>query len=178
MCLRSQQACAKASCWRDVDLDVGHIQVQHTLQQIPGRPPEIASTKTRLSRRKIALTTLGIEALRKHRARQLEERMKLGPAWTDWDLVFCNTVGNPLEGGHVLRRGLRPLLKQAALPPIRFHDLRHTAATLMLLQGVHPKIVSEMLGHANIAITLQRYSHVLPDMQKEATMAIDKLLGS
>jgi integrase len=133
--------------------------------------------KTRQSRRKIALTTTAIQALHKHRARQLQERVKLGPAWTDWDLVFCNTVGNPLDGAHVLRRGLRPLLKLAGLPPIRFHDLRHTAATLLLLQGVHPKIVSEMLGHANIAITLQRYSHVLPDMQKEATAALDRPLG-
>lgn len=164
--------------WRDVDLDAGHILVQHTLQQIPGRPPEITSAKTRQSRRKIALTSTAIEALRRHRALQVEEQLRVGPAWSDWDLVFCNTVGNPLDGGKVLYRGLRPLLKQAWLPAIRFHDLRHTAATLMLLQGVHPKIVSEMLGHANISITLQRYSHVLPDMQKEATMAMDKLLRS
>jgi hypothetical protein len=70
--------------------------VQHTLQQIPERPPEIASAKTSQSRRKIALTSKAIEALRRHRALQIEERMRIGPVWTDWDLVYCNTVGNPL----------------------------------------------------------------------------------
>jgi len=102
--------------WRDVDLDARHIDarhidarhidarhidarhihVQHTLQQIPERPPEIASAKTSQSRRKIALTSKAIEALRRHRALQIEERMRIGPVWTDWDLVYCNTVGNPL----------------------------------------------------------------------------------
>jgi integrase len=77
-------------------IDARHIHVQHTLQQIPERPPEIASAKTSQSRRKIALTSKAIEALRRHRALQIEERMRIGPVWTDWDLVYCNTVGNPL----------------------------------------------------------------------------------
>ena len=72
---------------------------------------------------------------------------------------------------------LGSLLDRAGLPPLRFHDLRHACATLLLLQGVHPKIVSEMLGHSSVAITLQAYSHVLPDMQKQATEAMDRLFG-
>ena len=77
----------------------------------------------------------------------------------------------------MVRHWFRPLLKKVGLPLIRFHDLRHTAATLLLLAGVHPKVVSEMLGHASIAITLDLYSHVLPDMQREATLAMERALN-
>lgn len=93
------------------------------------------------------------------------------------DLVFANVLGGPLLKSNVLYRSFKPLLRKAGLPPIRFHDLRHTAATLMLLQGVHPKVVSEMLGHASVSITLDLYSHVLPNMQKDATAALDRLLS-
>ena len=92
-------------------------------------------------------------------------------------LIFTNLTGGPLDGTHVLRHCFRPLLRAAKLPEIRFHDLRHTAATLLLGQGVHPKIVSEMLGHSTINIMLDRYAHVTPTMQKEATVAIDSLLA-
>jgi integrase len=163
--------------WRDVDLEAGHLQVHNTLQKLPGQPPVIAPVKTDYSRRKITLATTTVEALKAHRARQLPERLAMGPEWEDWELVFCTTIGTPLNGKNLLQRGLRPLLKRADLPPLRVHDLRHTCATLMLLQGVHPKIVSEMLGHSSVAITLQIYSHVLPDMQKQATEAMDRLFG-
>ncbi len=162
--------------WRDVDLEAGHVQVRNTLQKLPGQPPVIAPTKTDYSRRKITLAGTTVEALRAHRVRQNAERA-MGPAWEDWELVFSTTIGTPLSGKNVLQRGLRPLLKRADLPALRFHDLRHTCATLLLLQGVHPKIVSEMLGHSSVAITLQIYSHVLPDMQKQATEAMDRLFG-
>jgi integrase len=91
-------------------------------------------------------------------------------------LVFCNTIGGYIRASNFLPQMYRPILKCAGLPYIRMHDLRHTAATLMLLQGTHPKIVSEMLGHASVAITLSLYSHVLPDMQLAATTAMDKML--
>ena len=84
-------------------------------------------------------------------------------------------VGRPVEAGNFLRRHYRPLLKRLGFPPVRFHDLRHTAATLLLLQGIHPKIVSEMLGHASVSITLDLYSHVLPDMQRDAIEAMARL---
>jgi integrase len=82
-----------------------------------------------------------------------------------------------MEGSHFLRRKIAPVLKRAGLPHIRFHDLRHTAATLLLAQGIHPKIVSEMLGHSTDSMTLDTYSHVVPDMQRDATEAFDRLLG-
>ena len=101
--------------------------------------------------------------------RQAEARLALGPAWdTTYDLVFPNTIGKPMDGTNLLHYHFYRLLKRAELPHIRFHDLRHTAATLLLGRGVNPKIVSEMLGHASIGITLDIYSHVLPDMQQHA----------
>ena len=92
------------------------------------------------------------------------------------DLVFANEIGRPVEQGNLLCRSFWPLLSTAGLPRIRFHDLRHTAATLLLHQGVHPKVVSELLGHSSIGLTLGTYSHVLPDMQQQAVTAMDTLL--
>ena len=111
------------------------------------------------------------------RSRQAEKRLQLGSAWDNHDLVFPNEIGRPLEQGNLLRRSFWPLLKEANLPQIRFHDLRHTCATLLLRQDVHVKVVSELLGHASIKITLDIYSHVLPDMQEQAVRAMDNLLG-
>jgi integrase len=92
-------------------------------------------------------------------------------------MVFLDAVGGLMEGCYVLRHYFRPLLRRAGVPPIRFHDLRPTTATLMLTQGVHPKVVSEMLGHTTIGITVDIYSHVLPEMQREAATALDHLLS-
>jgi integrase len=117
------------------------------------------------------------ESLRKHRVRQLEERMQLGNAWDGLDLVFCDAIGQPLNGINVLRTDFHGLLRRAQLPRIRFHDLRHTAATLLLERGVNVKMVSEMLGHSSIAITLSLYGHVTPQMQQHAADTMDQVLG-
>lgn len=161
--------------WRDIDLDGAWLQVRATLQKVGGRFI-FTAPKTQRSRRRVALTAAAVEALKRHRARQEGERLALGPAWQNNDLVFPNAVGGPMEGRFVLRHYFRPLLKRWGLPPIRFHDLRHTTATLMLSQGIHPKVVSEMLGHTTIGITLDIYSHVLPEMQREAADTLDRLL--
>jgi integrase len=163
--------------WRDVDLDCHTAQVRATVQRL-GPSLAFSEPKSARSRRKVALPQLAVEALRRHRARQAEERLSLGPAWDDIDLVFPNSVGRPMEHSNLRIRSFQPLLMKAELPKIRLHDLRHTAATLLLLQGVHVKVVSEMLGHASIAITLDLYSHVLPDMQREATAAMDRLFSN
>lgn len=94
---------------------------------------------------------------------------------SDW--IFCDSNGGLLRRSNFLRRSYLPLLRAAGVPKIRFHDLRHTAATLLLLQGVHPKVVQERLGHATISITLDTYSHVLPSLQREAAEKLDALLG-
>jgi integrase len=163
--------------WHDIDLKGEKLQVCGSLQRAE-RGMIIDTPKTAHSRRKIALTSAAVEALRQHRARQLEERLALGEVWEEHDLVFPNTIGMPMDGINLLRREFLPLLVRAGLPRIRFHDLRHTAATLMLAQGVNVKVVSEMLGHADVAITLRIYAHVLPDMQASATAALDSLFGS
>ena len=125
----------------------------------------------------MSLTKAAVEALRRHRAAQAGERLALGAAWEDNDLVFANEIGRPMEVRNMMRRSFLPLLKRAGLPRIRFHDLRHTAATLLLGQGVHPKVVAEMLGHSRISTTLDLYSHVTPTMQRQAADAMDAVLG-
>jgi len=166
--------------WREVDLDAGVLQVRYTLQRTSGPPAGyiFSEPKTARSRRRIALAQGTVAALLAHRKRQLVERLSLGELWNEQDLVFPNTLGRPMEGGDFRKRLFYPLLRRAGLPPMRFHDLRHTAATLLLLSGINPKVVSETLGHASVAITLDIYSHVLPDMQQQAAAAMDAILGA
>lgn len=119
---------------------------------------------------------MAVEALRRHRLEQKKERLLMGPEYQDAGLVFCTVKGTPLEAQNVVNRHFKRLLEKADLPRVRFHDMRHTHASLLLQQGVHPKIVSERLGHSNIGITLDTYSHVLPGMQREAAAKLDALL--
>jgi len=161
--------------WRDLDLEARTVQVRATLQRTRDGFA-FTEPKTTSSRRQVALTRAAVDALRRHRARQLEERLA-AIAWEDNGLVFANEVGRPVEATNLLRRSFHPLLERAGLPHIRFHDLRHTAATLLLAQGMHPKIVAEMLGHSAIAVTLDLYSHVTPTMQRQAADAMDAILG-
>ena len=169
--------------WRDVDLDkleAGELQVRGTLVYVPGDGHHIGPPKTARSRRRIDLDPEAVAALRRHKARQAQERLAAGAVWAHGavapDLVFCNEIGGPLDAVGLLRNRFHPLLERAGLPRIRFHDLRHTAATLMLLQGINPKVVSERLGHASVAITLDRYSHVLPSMQRDAAKVLGRAL--
>ncbi len=92
--------------------------------------------------------------------------------------VFCDTKGGPIRKNNLIRRWFKPLLEKAGLPEIRFHDLRHTAATLLLTLGVHPKVVQERLGHSQISVTLDTYSHVLPSLQKQAASKLDAMFRS
>lgn len=105
-----------------------------------------------------------------------EERARLGEAWSNLDLVFPNTIGRPIDARSFQRRWWMKLVRKAGLPYIRFHDLRHTAATLLLARGVPVKAVSEMLGHANASITLNLYGHVLPHKQQQLTDVMDDIL--
>jgi integrase len=169
--------------WSDIDLHAelhgttSALHVRATLRFKNADTYFFEPPKTPKSRRRIGLGTTSVEALRQHRARQLEERLAAGAAWRDEDLVFCTPIGGALCGNHLSERDFRVLLARANLPRIRFHDLRHTCATLLLRRGVHPKVVSELLGHSTVTMTLDRYSHVLPDMQQAAMEAMDGLLG-
>jgi integrase len=163
--------------WADVDWEAGRVQVRHTLQWRKGGEWSLDEPKTGHSRRTIRLPATALQALRAHRARQAEQRLAVGPAWDDHDLVFCNALGRPIEPTNLLHRSFKRLLDRSKLSRIRFHDLRHTYATLALRSGVLVKVVSETLGHASIALTLDTYSHVLPDMQDDAATRMERLLG-
>ena len=114
---------------------------------------------------------------KRHRIRQNEARLAAGLAWSEQGWVFCNAVGKPIEVGNMIRRSFRPLLVKAGLPIMKFHELRHSAASLLLSMGVHPKIVQELLGHSTVSITLDIYSHALPSLQEEAINRLNTLLS-
>jgi integrase len=137
-----------------------------------------ASTKSGKGRR-VRLTRPAALALRDHRKHQLEERMRLAGLWQDQDLVFPNEVGGILNPSNLRNRSLKRIkARSGTREDLRFHDLRHTCATLLLRDGVHVKVVSEMLGHASILVTLNTYSHVLPDMQDSAAEAMEAAFGT
>lgn len=174
ICLGLRQGEVLGLHWQDIDLEKGTLFVRHSLQRIDGKL-QLIEPKTARSRRTIALPSLAIRALRKHRVWQMEERLAKGSAWLETGQVFTTRVGTPLDARNVVRQ-FHMLLDQAGLPRIRFHDLRHTAASLLLTQGVHPRVVMETLGHSQISLTMNVYSHVLPALQREAANSMDAIL--
>jgi integrase len=160
--------------WSNVDLATGTITVVQSLEQTKDGL-RFKSPKTHRSRRSIALPTITVEALRSHRAKQAEERLALGPAYDDHDLVCPRPGGSPWPPD-VFSTTFAAMLRRSNLKPIRFHDLRHSHATHLLKAGIHPKVVSERLGHSKVGITLDTYSHVLPGIQEEAIRRLDLLL--
>ncbi|MEC4688648.1 MAG: tyrosine-type recombinase/integrase [Nitrospirota bacterium] len=161
--------------WSDVNLDGGNLQVTRNLQYLSGRGTVFAEPKTDRSRRKVAFSQETLALLTDHRRQQLERRVALGGAYRDQGLVFADPFGNPMPPYRLSQRFAR-VVRAAGLAPLRFHDLRHTSASLLLSAGVHPKVVSERLGHAGVSITLDTYSHVLPGLQEEAADLLDAYL--
>jgi integrase len=161
--------------WQDLDLATGTMTIRHALQRV-GRGWSLVEPKTARSRRTLGLPPMAVAALREHRTRQVEDRLAAGSRWQDHDLVFTTTVGTPPDGTNVTH-GLQRLLAAAGLPRQRFHDLRHACASLLLAQGVHPRVVMEQLGHSQIGLTMNTYSHVIPALQREAAAQIEALLG-
>jgi integrase len=161
--------------WEDVDLENGVVRVRRTLTRNRGRLL-LGEPKTKRSRRTVRLTQTTMKALEAHRACQKEEEEILGDLYKCQNLVFTTGRGTPVNPSNLRQRSFAPLLKKAGLPSIRLHDLRHTCATLLLSKNINPKIVSEMLGHATVAITLDTYSHVLPNMQDGAARALEETL--
>lgn len=179
--------------WQDVDLTYGVASIQQTFYRL-GRQLLFNEPKSAKARRTIALLPTLVEELRRQREDQKENRRLLGPDYNDYGLVFCQPNGLPLHGHNVTQmdlqrvlalKGLRGELRAKGIPEeslpkglrrLRFHDLRHSHATLMLQQGEHPKVVSERLGHAGVGITLDTYSHVLPGMQEQAVSRLEARL--
>jgi integrase len=162
--------------WGDIDLDARRLRVSRQLQR--SREEDLIFTEPKAaSRRTVDLPARTVEALKRHRKRQAEETLKAGGAYQDNDLVFAGDLGAPIGPEKVTQRSLKPLLKRARLPEIRFHDLRHTFATLLLARGVHPTYVQRALGHASVKMTLDRYSHWMPSMGRATAEAIDAALA-
>ena len=159
--------------WSDIDEDYSTAHVRRTLQ-MTNEGLVFEQPKTRRSRRAVALPAFLGPYLLRERGSQAHRQAELEDAWHGQGLVVCRREGSPINPDTFSTAWPR-LLVRAGLPHVRFHDLRHAHATLMLLQGVHPKVVSERLGHASIGITLDTYSHVLPEMQAEAARAFDDL---
>ncbi len=160
--------------WQDIDLVRGTLQVRRVLTHVTvrlrkeGEPCFIETEpKTDSGRRCLALPEIVLQALITHKEQQAQQIRDAGRYWQHHDYVFCTKLGKHLTPNYVVTT-FKSLLKKAGLPDIRFHDLRHTAATTLLALGVNPKIVQEMLGHTEISMTMDIYSHVLPTMQKEA----------
>lgn len=161
--------------WRDVDLDAGTISIRASL--VPtARGLELLEPKTARSRRRIEIEPRVVAALRRHRAVQEMERCVAADGYQDRGLAFCSTVGTPLDRQHVTVRWFRPLLRSAGLPLVRWHDLRHSYASIALAQGVHPKVVQEALGHSTIAVTMDLYSHSVPSLGREASRTMGAAL--
>jgi integrase len=160
--------------WQDVDLDIGRVSVRQTLTTV-GNKVAFGEPKTARGKRNIAVDGVTISALRTWRACQAQERLAFGQAWHDTGLVFSREDGSLIHPD-ALSFWFDRHVRAAAVPRIRFHDLRHTHATLALQAGVPAKVVSERLGHATVAFTLDVYSHVIPALQEDAAERIAALV--
>jgi len=160
--------------WEDVDFEAGLIHARFELQRLEGKF-QLVELKSRRSHRTLAMPPYIAEKLLEHGARQREEHLLLGPEWHDSDLVFTSHTGRPLDGKNVTRSFQR-LLKRAGLPKRRFYDLRHSCATLLLVQGVPARVVMEILGHSQIGLTMNTYTHVLPELTRAAAGGMQEFL--
>lgn len=160
--------------WEDIDMGAGVLRVNHQLQRVDGRLT-LVEPKTDRSRRTLVIPASIIERLHDHERRQVAERLWAGSKWTDSGLVFTNRCGGPLPARNLIRE-FHKSLEAAGIPRIRFHDLRHSCATLLLVQGVSPRVVMEILGHSEIGMTMDTYSHVVPELQREAADKMESLL--
>ncbi|WP_139490112.1 site-specific integrase [Brevibacillus dissolubilis] len=160
--------------WKDCNLKQAKASIRQTLYRTR-QGLIFQEPKTKSSKRQISLPQTVVDALNKYRIRQNTRKLSLGTAYHDHDLIVCTEDGKPVEPRNFVRHFDR-MIKESGSPKIRFHDLRHTHATILLQIGEHPKVVSERLGHSRISVTLDTYSHVLPDMQKDAAENFEKAM--
>ncbi|MDH6521941.1 integrase [Streptomyces sp. SAI-135] len=163
--------------WEDLDLTNGTASIRHSLQRTRTSGLTHLPTKTLASERRIALPTECIRSLKEHRQQQDKEREIAGSAWRDSGLVFTTPTGRPLDPANLTRR-FRSFLNRAGLRRIRFHDLRHSTATLLLEQGVDLVVIKELLGHAHIGVTAGVYAHVRLRLQRQAIDTLGNTLDS
>ncbi|CBG70633.1 putative integrase [Streptomyces scabiei 87.22] len=163
--------------WEDVDLDGGTATIHRSLQRTRSQGLTVLNTKTLASERRIALPTECLSSLKIHQEQQQEERQAAGTNWADNGLVFTTPKGKPLDPTNLTRR-FRRLLHSSGLRTIRFHDLRHSTATLLLEQGIDLVVIKELLGHAHIGVTAGVYAHVRLRLQRQAINTLNDLLGT
>lgn len=160
--------------WKDLNFEASRLSIRQTLLSV-NNEVRLSTPKTARGRRSVALDSMTLAVLRAHRSRQLEERLAHGADYEDLDLVFARADGRPVHP-ETVSQAFERRVRSAGLPRIRFHDLRHTHATLALAAGVHPKVVSERLGHATVAFTMDVYSHAIPALQAEAAETVAALI--
>ena len=160
--------------WADVDLVSGRLQVRHALQRFDGEY-HLVEPKSARSRRTLVLPVVATASLERHRRQPQEERARAGEMWQEHGLVFASPIGRPLDSSSVTGALQRHLVR-AGLRRQRFHALRHACASLLLSRGVSPRVVMEMLGHSQISLTMDTYSHVLPSLLSDAADQMDNLL--
>jgi integrase len=175
--------------WAGVDLEHGTVRVSRGVQRVGGQLV-LDELKSASSHRTLPLPRVAGRALKEHRTRQAAERLHIGRAWADLDLVFCTEIGTPLDPRN-LNRSFRSLLIRAGVgvvlvekdgetrwvTRVRLHDLRHSCASFLLAQGASPRVVMEILGHSGIAVTMNTYAHVLPTLLGDAVAGMDRMLG-
>jgi len=172
-----RQGEALALCWQDIDLDGGTLRVRRQVQRVRGGGGLRFSEPKNASRRTVGLPQRAMSALQRHRKRQLEEKLAAGPLYRDEGLVFTSGHGTPMDAQNVVNRYYKPLLKRAGLPPIRFHDLRHSCLSLLAQRGEPIRDLQALAGHATAAFTLQRYTHHYDASAKRTADAMGEILS-
>ena len=160
--------------WPDVDLVNSTLTVRQSIQRIDGKLTITPTKKDRVHTVNLPAVTRSV--LVAHRAKQGEEKRLAGSRWQETGFVFTTTIGTPVDARSVIRR-FHSILKTTGLPRIRFHDLRHSAATLLLAQGVSARYISDLLGHSQVSFTMQTYAHVLPHVQRDVAAKMDEILN-
>jgi integrase len=161
--------------WPDLEWETGNLRIHRQLQRVHGRGLIFSEPKTAAGRRLIAIGPTTLKKLTEHKERQDIERQGYTEEWQELKLIFATSQGSPI-GPRNLYRKFKSIIKSSGLPDIRFHDLRHTCATMMLQSGVNVKVIQTALGHSSVTITLDTYSHVMPGMQTEAAQMVDNLI--
>jgi len=161
--------------WQVLDLDRGTLLVNQAIQRVTGKL-RAAEPKTKKSRRTLTLPASVVDSLRAHRTRQIEQRLQAGPSWQDLGLVFATRIGTAIEPRNLLRN-YEQILARAEVRRVRFHDLRHSAASMLLSEGVELRLIQEILGHSSISVTADLYAHIAPKMMRQAAATMQSILG-
>ena len=160
--------------WQDLDLEQGQLTVRYALQRVKNQKLELVEPKSRTSTRTLVLPAFVIRTLRQQQLRQKQQERWGGLKWQEKDFVFATSLGTPIDPDKVRRR-FKQVLKTAGLRDMRFHDLRHSCASFLLAQGVQPRTIMELLGHSQIGLTMNTYSHVMPSLLTDAAERMDAL---